>query len=293
MANRPIPPVIVIGMHRSGTSMITRMLERLGLFIGLEKDENDEALLFQRLNDWLLRQSGGAWDHPAPIRYLLENAEIRALAAGYLRGSLSSPRAAGYLGWPRFVRQRDIASLRDPWGWKDPRTTFTLPVWLDVFPDARIVHIQRHGVDVAQSLFRRNGEVERQMRAKYARRRALYRLQAKRAGFTPSLRSTTLEGCFSLWEEYLGEARRAVAAHPGQTMELSYEEFLERPGEMLLALVRFCGLETTEARARALASGAAASRAMAFAKDPALLAFAEGVAPRLAAFGYSAGRAPA
>ena len=289
MPDRPVPPVIVIGMHRSGTSMITRMLERLGLFIGLEKDENDEALLFQRLNDWLLRQSGGAWDNPAPIRYLLENSEIRALAAGYLRGALASPAAAGYLGWRRYLRQRDIASLREPWGWKDPRTTFTLPLWLDVFPDARIVHIRRHGVDVAQSLSRRNGEVERQMRAKYERRRALYRLRPKRAGFTPSLRSTTLEGCFSMWEEYLAEARSAVVAHPGRAMELSYEEFLERPSEMLVELAHFCGLETRAEQARSLAAGASASRSLAFAKDPTLLAFAERVAPRLAVFGYAAG----
>jgi hypothetical protein len=41
------------------------------------------------------------------------------------------------------------------WGWKDPRNSITLPVWLKLFPDARVIHIVRNGVDVAESLYRR------------------------------------------------------------------------------------------------------------------------------------------
>lgn len=41
-----LSPILIIGMHRSGTSMITRKLESLGLFLGNEKDENDEAFFF-------------------------------------------------------------------------------------------------------------------------------------------------------------------------------------------------------------------------------------------------------
>jgi hypothetical protein len=44
--------------------MITRMLENLGLFVGKRKEENHEALFFKRINNWLLKQSGGAWDYP-------------------------------------------------------------------------------------------------------------------------------------------------------------------------------------------------------------------------------------
>ena len=29
-------PIIILGMHRSGTTMITKMLENLGLFVGAE-----------------------------------------------------------------------------------------------------------------------------------------------------------------------------------------------------------------------------------------------------------------
>ncbi|MCS5697200.1 sulfotransferase [Desulfofundulus thermocisternus] len=37
MENKVRPPIIIIGMHRSGTNMLTRMLEELGLFVGERK----------------------------------------------------------------------------------------------------------------------------------------------------------------------------------------------------------------------------------------------------------------
>lgn len=49
------PPVIIIGMHRSGTSLVARLLDVLGLFLGKYKDENHEARLFISINDWFLR----------------------------------------------------------------------------------------------------------------------------------------------------------------------------------------------------------------------------------------------
>ncbi len=30
------------------------------------------------------------------------------------------------------------------WGWKDPRNTFTLPMWLSIFPKARVLHVLRN-----------------------------------------------------------------------------------------------------------------------------------------------------
>lgn len=46
MTKQEFDPVIIIGMHRSGTSMISRMIEALGLFQGKEKDPNNEAFFF-------------------------------------------------------------------------------------------------------------------------------------------------------------------------------------------------------------------------------------------------------
>jgi len=75
--NSARPPIIIIGMHRSGTGMLTLLLEELCLFIGKEKEENNEALFFFRINEWLLHQCGAAWDHPQPLYRLLSNFELR------------------------------------------------------------------------------------------------------------------------------------------------------------------------------------------------------------------------
>ena len=124
----PHPPIVIIGMHRSGTSMVTRMLESLGLFVGARKDSNCEARFFQRINRWLLDQTGSSWDNPQPIHYLVNNREVRAKTSDYIgRFLLKSPRAISFLGWRKYVRHPDVRKLDVPWGWKDPRNTFTLP----------------------------------------------------------------------------------------------------------------------------------------------------------------------
>lgn len=42
---KPNSPVIIAGMHRSGTTMITRMLEEAGLFVGKRKDPRNSFTL--------------------------------------------------------------------------------------------------------------------------------------------------------------------------------------------------------------------------------------------------------
>lgn len=48
-------------MHRTGTKIITEMLEELGIFMGADKEQNNESLFFIQLNDWLLKQSSASW----------------------------------------------------------------------------------------------------------------------------------------------------------------------------------------------------------------------------------------
>jgi len=275
-------------MHRSGTSLVVRMLASLGLYVGETRDENDEAIFFRRLNDWILLQSGASWDNPMPTRYLIECREARSLAVDYLRFALRAIRAKSYLGWISFLRHRDLARLSVPWGWKDPRNTFTLPLWLDVFPDARVVCVRRHGVDVAYSLKVRHESILRAASASYPKWRPTYLALQESGRFTSGLRCSTLEGAFSLWEEYVGKGYLHVRELGQQAIEFKYEDLLERPAEIADTLVDFCHLSPTRALKGSVLQQVDRSRAFAYRRQAGLRMFAEGVEVRLQRFGYSA-----
>ena len=103
------------------------MLEDLGLFIGKSKDRNNEALFFIDLNMWLLEQSSGGLENPKSIRYILEDREVRTLFADFIRHTMKTPKVISYLGFKKYLTCRTPLNLNIPWGWKDPRNTFTLP----------------------------------------------------------------------------------------------------------------------------------------------------------------------
>src|SRR4051812_15792503 len=201
-------------MHRSGTSMLGRLLEQCGLFAGVRKDENNEALFFQQINTWLLGQSGARWDEPAAIHNLWRHEKVLPLIESYIQTVLDSPRSVLFLGLQKYL-SGGMKSLDSPWGWKDPRNTFTLPIWLRMFPQARVISIERHGVDVAQSLRVREIQNLAEAAEKFRRYRSLVFLRPKGGGFVESPRCAFLDGGFSLWREYTAEARAMIEQLPG------------------------------------------------------------------------------
>ena len=105
-----------MGMHRSGTSLVAQILEAFGVYIGFDKDDNQEARFFRNINEWLLRQAGGAWDYPEPIERFIEHDDARLIAEGYVRGLLRSPYAIRYLGFWKYLRFRSVDHLNFSWG---------------------------------------------------------------------------------------------------------------------------------------------------------------------------------
>ncbi len=59
----PVSPIIVAGMHRSGTTLLSNILQRSGLFMGNRQDSHGEAFFFLRLNEWILSQTHCSWDN--------------------------------------------------------------------------------------------------------------------------------------------------------------------------------------------------------------------------------------
>ena len=278
--------MIVVGMHRSGTSMVTRMLEEMGMFVGKEKTPDHEATFFLDLNSWILRQSGGSWDNPEPIRNLLRNPEVRSLVADYVGQRMKAPSAASYVGWPDYFRGITPQKMGSPWGWKDPRNTYTLPLWLDLFPEARIVHVYRHGVDIAGSLKARETMRMTRAREKYSRRRSLYRIVPKRGTFAGSVRCTNLEDALELWASYLAEAKAHTLKLSDRAVELKYEDFLAEPRRHLTHLARFCGLPDDKSAIERMSATVDQSRACAYRNDPELRDLAEKHSGLLGEWGY-------
>ncbi|MBA3962025.1 MAG: glycosyltransferase [Chthoniobacterales bacterium] len=138
----------IAGAHRSGTSMLTRLLQAAGLELGADEDlmpagaDNPdgfwENLRFVRLNDEVLNASGAAWDLPP-----LEDET-------YTGGNFQAARAKAEL----LIRSFSDSSH---WGWKDPRTCLTLPFWQALLPELKTIIIVRNPLEVAYSMNRRNG----------------------------------------------------------------------------------------------------------------------------------------
>ena len=135
-------PIVILGMHRSGTSATTRALGLLGASMGPLPNMGKfwENQPMRRVNEELLEAFGGGWECP-PV-----------LADDWVR----SPEARAFL--PR-ARTTLAAEFGDApvMVWKDPRTCITLPLWREVFDEEPVVvFIHRHPVEVAGSLLARN-----------------------------------------------------------------------------------------------------------------------------------------
>jgi len=265
-----VQPIILLGMHRSGTAMIARLLDELGLFQGSELQEDHESVWFLDINDLLLKRVNATWDHPGPIIEFLENADAFDLTVRCLRDDFASNRTRAFLGLKWSSPSKSLLSYDQPWGWKDPRTLFTLPLWLKLFPGAKLVYIIRNGVDVASSLrVREKRELERRRKQFDAKPASGGRSRLQRAGFKGSARCLTFDGGFSLWEDYVQRAEDILAKIPNPRQIIRYERFLCDPDRPLAELAQFCGVQSSESAVRDAISrvGVNAGRANAYAGD--------------------------
>ena len=288
---KPEPPVIIIGMSRSGTSMLTRMLESLGLFCGSQLTDNHEAVFFREINDWLLAQCSGGLENPGTIEYLLRDQEARRLFAEFISFTMGTHRVISYLGLGRYLSVRNPANLDIPWGWKDPRNTVTLPLWLDIFPEAKVIHIYRHPLDIVSSLSTRRSRGLLRLSEKHRSWRGIYWYYLMQK-FIPSkrvfvdLRGASPEEGFKMWEEYMQVARTHVEGLGDRAIEIKYEDFLDEPSDTLRVLAEFSGLKVSADKIEQLTGDINKSRAYSYRDDPELQAFALKHRDRLNEYGY-------
>lgn len=284
-------PVLVIGMHRSGTTMLTKMLRHLGIFFGADLEENSESKIFIKQNDWYLQQLGARWDYPMPALNIEKSESLQRMAREYLEDRIRGIDAIHYLGVSKYLRQ--LVPRRNDnmvFGIKDPRLTFSLPVFMDIFPNAKILHVYRNGVPVAASLQKRELHLLQKAENLHKKRKLLgiYRIVSKKGGFVWSPRCLSLEGGFSLWEEYVDQARVMVERFEPNALEVRYEDFLAAPCDGLKRITDFLRIEASEQMIEEAAMSSRSDRAQAFMQSDELACFYQKVKdrPLMQRFGY-------
>jgi hypothetical protein len=279
---RQASPIVVIGMHRSGTRLLVEILAKLGVFMGADRQADSESVAFMLTNEAILHQCGAFWSEPMSAHFVLaQPGAVEQCAAA--AGEALAARFADYAGASAW-HKADPAEW-PPFGWKDPRNTFTLPVWRHLFPRLRAIHIVRHGVDAAASLARRHAAALRAATGE-AIPGALTVIRDRALGVLSSRRGWTLAEALTMWEQYVEKAREESAALGERAFEIRYEELVTEPERVIPALATFCGVAVPTALG-GLLEGLEPDRAFAFRRDPALAAFAASVPGVLARYGYA------
>jgi hypothetical protein len=132
--------VIITGMHRSGTSLVSSLLHFAGLNVGSnllgEPESNPfghyEDLDFSNLQDNFLTNRGYSYLQTPPFDIYLNREEV--------------------------IQSRKLISQRkkfEHWGFKDPRTCLFLNHWLRLIPEAKFLFVFRHPLEVFISLLKR------------------------------------------------------------------------------------------------------------------------------------------
>jgi len=139
--DKKIKTVVVLGMHRSGTSMTSAILEKLGINMGEETlgagETNPighfEDKMFLNLNKRILNDAGGSWDSPPKHKAILD------LKNKYKKEI-----------------KKIISNKNKNWGWKEPRTSLTIDLYYPYLSNTYFIYCKRNEVDVAKSLKKRN-----------------------------------------------------------------------------------------------------------------------------------------
>ncbi|OPH53092.1 hypothetical protein BC351_31940 [Paenibacillus ferrarius] len=145
--------ICVLGMHRSGTSMLMKTLNNLGVYLGKDEDmlaiadDNPEGFWEHRgiveIHENILSELNRRWDSLTPLP----------------KNWLNNPRVQQYKLDLIELIKREFKNV-SVWGFKDPRTCILIPLWNEIYEvlemEVSYIIILRNPLDIANSLNKRN-----------------------------------------------------------------------------------------------------------------------------------------
>ncbi|MGH9356173.1 MAG: sulfotransferase family protein, partial [Terriglobia bacterium] len=203
-------PIIVLGMHRSGTSLVAELVGKWGAF------GNDQFLPTDS------RNPQGYWEY-APLVHFNRRLLASIGSQSFLPPSDQDTDAlvgrASDPAWRNEASQLIAAmeSGKRAWYWKDPRLSVMLPFWQKMWDDAVYVVTVREPLDTALSLKKRD--------------------------------NLPLSAAILLWQRYMTTILRCTETRP-RRLFIQYERILSEPVEECRRLCGFleehCGADDTQ-----------------------------------------------
>lgn len=118
-------PIIIGGVGGSGTRLVAQLLQNLGIFIGISRNNTEDAIPFipvyeQHINSYLSEK-------------LCEKSFINDLKLA-------------------IEQHVDLSENIHQWAWKNPRSIYLLPLFEQLFKNMRYIHVIRDGIAMSTSL---------------------------------------------------------------------------------------------------------------------------------------------
>jgi len=126
--------VIVLGMHKSGTTLISQILHKSGINMGNfdERISYDQGNQYERYETQILNKE------------ILKCGDTHSLDVIHPVTDITNE----YLLKRMSLLVQDLCQKYSAWGFKDPRTCLTYPVWQKVLPPHKVIIVYRNPLEV-------------------------------------------------------------------------------------------------------------------------------------------------
>jgi hypothetical protein len=197
--------VVVLGMHRSGTSAVAGILHALGVNMGTTTEGER----------WVGRHWSNPTGHFENPAFLTLNQRILGGDATGIRGVPKwedlGTRGAQFL--PEIRRLLD-ASESELWGWKDPWSVLTIDLYLPLLKDPYFIIVHRERAEILASLRKRASQTDEE-----------------------------IGQLIEIYDRKLAELAETLKPRP--VLHINYRELTDHPGPEVQRLVDFIGMRPT------------------------------------------------